>query len=157
MGGEERMMTETNWQQGEYYSQKSNLTQKRRRQGLENIIERLILLFLINMLAHSGLYNVQCVAGAAKGQRRDRWLCAQHCALCVVRCALCVCVCRAAGGNQGRSWECSGIGARGKLAPIFLRDVFPARGEPVAGRTWNAGCISKRTTLLSFLPQNLCQ
>ena len=56
---------------------------------MKNIIELLILFFFIDRSAHSGLYNVQCVAGAAKGQRRDRWLCAQHPALCVVHCALC--------------------------------------------------------------------
>ena len=76
-----------------------------------------------------------------------------HCVLCVVRCAcectLCVCVCRAAGGNQGRSWECSGIGARGKLAPIFLRDV--SRPRRTCGRE-NLKCrLHLKEDYLTFL------
>ena len=76
------------------------------------------------MLAHSGLYNVQCVAGAAKGQRRDRWLCAQHSALCVVRCA-CACA-----GLQGETRGAAGSAAGSALEGNLLRSSFEMCSPP---------------------------
>ena len=99
------------------------MTQKRRRQRLEKYYRTFdTSFFFIDRSAHSGLYNVQCVAGAAKGQRRDRWLCAQHPALCVLRCAC--------AGLQGETRGAAGSAAGSALEGNLLRSSFEMCSRP---------------------------